>query len=75
MTSEEFIAESSQNIKGKNAGKHSILLNGKKKNGKTGEYEEYLKFKKYPAPDFSRLSEARLSFSFVRTKHYLVTAA
>ena len=60
MTSEEFIAESSQDIKGENAGKRSILLNGKKKNRETGEYEEYPKprFKKYLAPDFSRLSEA-----------------
>lgn len=58
MTSEEFIAESSQNIKGKNAGKRSILLNGTKKNRETGKYEEYPKFEKYLAPDFSRLSEA-----------------
>ena len=60
MTSEEFIAESSQNVRGKNAGKRSILLNGKKKNRETGEYEEYPKprFEKYLASDFSRLSEA-----------------
>ena len=77
MTSEEFIAESPQDIKGENAGKRSVLINGKKKNRETGEYEEYPKprFEKYLASDFSRLSEARLSFSFVRTKHYLVTAA
>ena len=75
MTSEEFIAESLQDIKGKNAGKRSVLINGKKKNREAGKYEEYPKFEEYPAPDFSRLSESRLSFSFVRTKHYLVTAA
>lgn len=58
MTSEEFIVESSQNIKGKNPGKRSTLLNGKKKNRETGKYEEYPKFEKYLASDFSRLSEA-----------------
>ena len=58
MTSEEFVAESSQNIKGKNAGERSVLLNGRKKNRETGKYEEYPKFEKYLAPDFSRLSEA-----------------
>lgn len=60
MTSEEFIAESYQNKKGKNKGKRTIWFNGKKKNRETGEYEEHLKpqFEKYRATDFSRLSEA-----------------
>ena len=60
MTSEEFIAESYQNKKGKNKGKRTICFNGKKKNRETGEYEEHLKpqFEKYRASDFSRLSES-----------------
>lgn len=59
MTSEEFIAEASQNKQGKNAGKRSIWFNGNKRNKATGEREPYPKprFDKYRAPDFSRLVE------------------
>jgi len=61
MTSEEFIAEASQNRRGKNAGKRSIWFNGNKKNKTTGNREPYPKerFDKYRASDFSRLVAAR----------------
>ncbi|BDS07491.1 hypothetical protein NT6N_25310 [Oceaniferula spumae] len=58
MTSEEFIAESSQNKTGKNTGKRTIWLNGRRTDRKTGEKYEYCKtqFERYIASDFSRLS-------------------
>ena len=57
LSSEEFVAESSQNRQGKNKGKRSIWFNGKRKNRETGEFHEYCKpqFEKYVAHDFSRL--------------------
>jgi len=57
MPSEEFIKESYQNKKGKNAGKRSIWFNGKRKNKITGKYEEYVKpkFDKYKTSSFDRL--------------------
>ncbi len=57
MSSEEFIKESYQNKKGKNAGKRSIWFNGKRKNKITGKYEEYVKpkFDKYKTNSFDRL--------------------
>ena len=58
MTSEEFVEESVRNKTGKNKGKRSIWFNGKRRNKKTGEYEEHCKprFEKYVAEDFSRLA-------------------
>ena len=57
MSSEEFIKESYQNKKGKNAGKRSIWFNGKRKDKITGKYEEYVKpkFDKYKTSSFDRL--------------------
>ena len=57
MTSEEFVQESVQNKTGKNKGKRSIWLNGRKTDRKTGEVTEHCKpqFQKYVARDFSRL--------------------
>ena len=57
MSSEEFIKESYQNKKGKNAGKRSIWFNGKRKNKITGKHEEYVKpkFDKYKTSSFDRL--------------------
>jgi len=57
MTSEEFIKESVQNKTGKNKGKRSIWLNGKKTDRSTGEKYEYCKqqFEKYVAKNFNRL--------------------
>ena len=51
MSSKEFVAESVQNKKGKNAGKRSIWLNGRRKGA------EYVKpqFKKYVRTDFQRI--------------------
>ncbi len=59
MTSEEFIAESNQNKKGKNKGKRSIWFNGRKTDRKTREVTEHCKpqFQKYVAQDFSRLEQ------------------
>ncbi|RDS80968.1 hypothetical protein [Dyella psychrodurans] len=59
LSSEEFIAEASQNKNGKNIGKRSIWFNGRRKNVQTGEPEEYAKerYSKYECPDFSRLLE------------------
>ena len=56
LSSEEFIKESSQNNSGKNIGKRTIWLNGKKKNPATGNVEEYCKkeYEKYICTDFSR---------------------
>ena len=57
MSSDEFLAEATQNKAGENAGKHSLWFNGKRKNKDTGEPEEYVKekYKKYVQTDFSRL--------------------
>jgi hypothetical protein len=57
MTSEEFIQESFQNKKGKNAGKRSIWFNGNKMDKENGKKTEYCKkqFEKYIAKDFQRL--------------------
>ncbi len=57
MSSDEFLAEATQNKAGENAGKHSLWFNGKRKNKDTGEPEEYMKekYKKYVQTDFSRL--------------------
>ena len=57
LSSEEFVAEASQNKAGKNKGKRSIWFNGKRKDRKTGEVLEHCKpqFEKYLAHDFSRL--------------------
>ena len=57
MSSEEFINESVQNKSGKNKGKHSIWINGRKTDKKSGKVTEHCKpqFIKYVAEDFSRL--------------------
>ena len=59
LSSEEFVAEASQNKAGKNKGKRSIWFNGKRKDRSTGEVLEYCKpqFEKYVAHDFSRLMQ------------------
>ena len=56
MSSEEFLTECVTNKSGKNAGKHSIWFNGKRKNKQTGEKEEYCrkKYEKYIATDFGK---------------------
>ena len=56
ISSEEFLAECVTNKNGKNAGKHSIWLNGNKMNRTTGKKQEYVKdkFSKYIATEFSR---------------------
>lgn len=56
LSSEEFLQECVTNKSGKNAGKHSIWFNGKKKNPETSQKEEYAyeKFEKYACTDFSR---------------------
>ena len=61
FSSEEFIAEATQNKAGVNAGKRSLLLNGVRKNKETGEREEYIKdrFQRYICRDFSRLLAPR----------------
>lgn len=57
MSSEEFVREAYQNKVGKNKGKRSICFNGRRKNFKTGEINDYCKprFEKYVAVDFSDL--------------------
>ena len=57
MTSGEFINDSYQNKKGKNAGRRTIWFNGKRRNKALGQYDEHLKpqFEKYVAVDFRRL--------------------
>ncbi len=56
MSSDEFIAEASQNKTGKHKGKRSIWFNGKRTDKRTGEIREHCKpqFEKYIAHDFSR---------------------
>ena len=56
LSSEEFLQECVTNKSGKNAGKHSIWFNGKKKNPETNQKDEYAyeKFEKYACTDFSR---------------------
>ncbi|WP_332634725.1 hypothetical protein [Halalkalibacter flavus] len=56
MTSEEYLNECTTNKTGKNVGKRSIWLNGRKKNQDTGESEEYPldSLSKYIARDFAR---------------------
>ena len=51
MSSNEFIKESRQNKTGKNKGKRTIWLNGRK-NGSENVKKQFIK---YVAPDFSRL--------------------
>lgn len=60
MTSAEFIAEAHQNKQGKNKGKRSIWLNGRKVDRKTGCFVEHCKpqFQKYLATTFQRLVAA-----------------
>lgn len=53
MSSKEFIAESRQNKGGKNAGKRTLLLNGK--NTKAQIEHVLPQYKKYVAEDFSRI--------------------
>ena len=57
MSSEEFVAEASQNKKGKNKGKRSIWFNGRRTNRETGKVLEHCKpqFEKFVATDFGRL--------------------
>ncbi|WP_395688349.1 hypothetical protein [Caenimonas koreensis] len=57
MSSEEFLAEATQNKTGVNAGKRTLCFNGVRKNGKTGDREEYVKdrYRKYLCRDFSRM--------------------
>ncbi|NRG29599.1 hypothetical protein HRF69_21100 [Bacillus circulans] len=56
MSSEEYLNECTTNKTGKNVGKRSIWLNGRRKNQETGESVEYPldRFSKYIAHDFSR---------------------
>lgn len=56
LSSEEFLRECVTNKTGKNAGKHSIWFNGRRKNPQTGIKEEYCypKYNKYVCSDFSR---------------------
>jgi len=56
LSSEEYLNECTTNKTGKNAGKHSIWLNGNKMNKEKGIKEEYVypRFEKYIAEDFSR---------------------
>ncbi|HHT7200689.1 restriction endonuclease [Bacillus paranthracis] len=56
MSSEEYLNECATNKTGKNVGKRSIWLNGRRKNQETGESEEYPldRLSKYIAHDFSR---------------------
>lgn len=56
MSSEEYLDNCVTIKNGKNKGKTSIKLNGKRKNIKLDEYEEYIlpRFEKYIAKDFSR---------------------
>jgi hypothetical protein len=58
MTSKEFIANSDQNKTGKNAGKRTIWLNGKRTDKQSGVVIEHCKpqFEKFLAKDFSRLA-------------------
>jgi len=57
MTSGEFLISSNQNKTGKNAGKRSIWLNGRRRDKATGQYHEHTKprFEKYLEVDFSRV--------------------
>ena len=57
ISSQEFIDEAGQNKSGKNAGKRSIWLNGKRKNKESGLYTEHCKpqYERYIVTDFSRL--------------------
>ena len=57
MSSEEFLKECVTNKSGRNIGRHSIWLNGNRKDVTTGNKKEYCKkkFEKYIAYDFSRL--------------------
>lgn len=59
MTSEEFDREAVKNKTGKNVGLRGIWFNGKRKNKKTGQVEEYCKpqWEKYIAPDFQRIAQ------------------
>lgn len=59
MTSKEFLAESYQNKRGKNAGLRSIWFNGTRTNRETGRKEEYPKerFRRYEATSFRRIVE------------------
>jgi len=59
MTSQEFIAEASQNKTGNNKGKRSIWFNGTKTEKDTGQKIEYCKkrFEKYVVLDFKRLTQ------------------
>ncbi len=58
MTSKEFIAHSSQNKSGKNAGKRTIWFNGRKTDRKTKVVTEHCKpqFEQFIETDFSRLT-------------------
>lgn len=57
MTSDEFIKNSNENKKGKNAGKRTIWLNGRRHDKAKNEHVEYVKekFEKYVATDFGRI--------------------
>ena len=63
MSSEEFIREAVQNKTGKNKGKRTTWLNGKKKDSSSGKATEYCKkrFEKYLVKDFSRLLHTPMS--------------
>ena len=55
LSSEDFLSECNTNQTGRNAGKHSILFNGKQTNRKTKQSTEfcYERFDKYRYQDFS----------------------
>lgn len=59
LSSQEFIAEATQNKTGKNIGRRSIWFNGYKTDKTTGKRIEYAhdRFAKYECNDFSRLKE------------------
>jgi len=55
MSSKEFVDESRQNKEGKNAGKRTIIFNGK--NTKNQTEHVHPRYQKYVAPNFRRILE------------------
>lgn len=55
MSSKEFVDESRQNKEGKNAGKRTIIFNGK--NTKNQTEHVHPRYQKYVAPSFRRILE------------------
>lgn len=59
LSSKDYLDECVTNKTGKNVGKRSIWFNGKRRNSKTNEVEEYTlpRFEKYIAKNFSQINE------------------